>query len=302
MADHHLFEGHRQYRLHEAIGEGGQAMVYRVWDKKWNKERAIKILTVNVAKSEALRKRFQQEALLMARLEHPNILRVIDVGEVDDPSQTDPEDADLPLAERRPLKRPFIVMELMERGSLFAQVCEHGGLSPRELVEITIDLMRALGYAHQGGVVHRDVKPANIMIDHHGVRKLGDFGIAHLDKSKLTNTMDGSAMGSMLYMAPEQFKRASQVDHRADIYAVGTTMWTLARGHGHEPPPSFFAVCKMRPELLKILPEPLRAIIIKATQAEPKDRFQSTEEMIEALLALPAMDDFVPEQIGRAHV
>jgi|GEM_PF-3310029 len=285
-----LFPAGHRYELLEMIGQGGQAEVWRAHDRKFGVNRAVKILRVAPARNIGMLRRFEQEAKLMARLEHPHIVRVLEVGSVKHPDFTDPRDDKKRKKLRRPLRIPFLVMEYLDGGSVTDVVKQDGPISPRIARKITVSLLKALLYAHQNDVVHRDVKPGNVMIDRHGIYKLGDFGIAHLDDSPHTHTKTGIHFGSLPFMAPEQYKDAKSADARADLYAVGVTMWSILVAE--DPPASFYAVRELRADMmLGMIQESLRDIIVKATQERPEDRYQSADEMIDALEAVGALND-----------
>ena len=175
-------EGGR-YQLLEVIGAGGMATVYRAWDERLQVTRAVKILSPQLYRNTTIRHRFETEARTMARLYHTHIVGVHDVG-VDG-------------------ERVYIVMELVAGGSLMDHVSANGPMPVKMATEALLSLMHALKAAHASGVVHRDIKPHNIMVDHNGVLKVGDFGIAHVADENMSMTKTGSVMGTWGYMAPE---------------------------------------------------------------------------------------------------
>ncbi len=181
------------------------AGVYRAYDERLRVWRAAKVLFPEFAGKRKIRKRFEREAHTMARLEHPNLVRVVDVGHSG--------------------ALPFIVMELVPCGTLMQWVDRHGPMPERLAVDVILQVCEAVREVHRNGVVHRDIKPHNVLINELGVCKLTDFGIAQDDSEDKTKA--GSVMGTMGYMAPEQRNDASSVDERADIYGVAATLWKL---------------------------------------------------------------------------
>ena len=191
-----LAEG--RFQLLEVIGEGGMATVYRAFDQRLQRPRAIKILSPAFSQRPALRRRFLSEAQTMANLENARVVRIFDMG----------EDGD----------RVYIVMELIEGGSLVDRVRAHGPLPPRMAARVTIELCEAIQAAHEAGVIHRDIKPHNVLLTNGGELRITDFGIAQVqtdDKAGVTRT--GAVLGTWGFMAPEQKSNAKSVDARADI-------------------------------------------------------------------------------------
>jgi len=237
------------------------ATVYRAYDERLQVYRAVKVLSVKLAKHPVIQERFLNEARTMARLHHPNIVGVHDVG----------SDGD----------RSFIVMEIVEGGSLMDYVSEHGPMHARLAADATLALLSALGVAHDAGVVHRDIKPQNILISRKGRCKVTDFGIAHVadDSSDRSLTKTGSVMGTWGFMAPEQRVSARKVDGRSDVYAVGATLYTLLT---NQMPVDLFAA-EMDDSVLEGIEENLAAIIKAATRYKPDDRYDDVETMHEAV-------------------
>ncbi len=182
--------------------------MYRAWDDRLRVWRAAKVLLPEFARKKKLRKRFEREAHTMARLEHPNLVRVVDVGTSG--------------------SLPFIVMELVPCGTLMQWVDRNGPMPEAVAVDAMIQVAEGLQAVHDNGVVHRDIKPHNVLINEQGVCKITDFGIAQESEEGLTRA--GSVMGTMGYMAPEQRNDAAAVDRRADVYGFGATMWKLITG------------------------------------------------------------------------
>ncbi len=259
-----------RYRLGEVIGTGGTATVYRATDASLGVERAVKVLRVDALGAESSRARLRAEARTMARVTHPNILRVYDVG-------TD-EDAD------------FVVMELAVGGSLQDRLDHRGPLPPQVACRYALQVLGALAAAHDAGVIHRDVKPQNVLLDTHGVAMLADFGIALLaDGRESRHTQMGVAMGSMTYMPPEQRLDARGVGVGADVYAAGATLYALLTGAS---PVDLFLAAPGSVRWEDV-PEPLRPVLQRATRLVPEERWGSARAMAAALLA--AMDRLPPD-------
>ncbi|MES2641000.1 MAG: serine/threonine-protein kinase [Myxococcota bacterium] len=265
-----LAEG--RFRLLEVIGEGGMATVYRAFDLRLQRPRAVKVLSPALAQRPALRKRFLAEAQTMANLEESRVVRIFDTG----------EDGD----------RVYIVMELIEGGSLLDRVRDFGPLPPRMAAEATIQICESLQAAHDAGVIHRDIKPHNILLTRTGEIRVTDFGIAQVQTDSGDGmTRTGAIMGTWGFMAPEQKTNAKQVDVRADVYSVGATLWSLLRG---ETPPELF-MAEAEPGMLADLPEELAEVIKRATRYRREDRYLSARAMAESLRALVSMLPDDPE-------
>ncbi len=265
-----LAEG--RYRLVQVLGIGGMASVFRAFDERLQVFRAVKILSPNLAAHESLRARFQTEARTMARLHHPNIVGVHDIG----------ADGD----------RVFIVMEMVEGGSAWDYLKRHGPLPAKLAVEICLAVLNALGLAHAKGVVHRDIKPHNVLLARDGTPKVADFGIAHVaggENQGLTKT--GSVMGTWGFMAPEQRGGAKGVDARADVYAVGASLYALLTD---QMPVDLF-VAELDDDLLQAIPGVLKPIIQRSTRYRPDDRYGSTAEMAADLTEVHGRLPEVPE-------
>lgn len=268
-----LCEG--RYRILSVLGEGGMSTVYAAHDERLGVQRAVKILSPALVHHSSLRKRFEAEARTTARLRHAHIVTVHDVGS--DHGRT------------------FMVLELMTGGSLMARVEAIGPLPPRMASQALIAVLSALQYAHERGVVHRDVKPHNILVDQEGVPKLTDFGIARVLSSEEALTRTGAAIGTPAYMAPEQRGKASQVDGRADIFSAGATLYTLLTGRE----PFDIYAAELQERLFADVPALLRPIIQRATRYAPEDRYPNCAAMIADLEAIigqlpPDPEDALP--------
>jgi serine/threonine-protein kinase len=199
-----------KYRIDQVLGEGAMGVVYRAHDPAIEREVAIKTIRRELLASEgaaAMVERFRREAIAAGRLSHPGIVAVYDYGEDDGTT--------------------FIVMEYAPGESLDEHVQRRGGLPLGEIGSVMAQLLDALGYAHERGVVHRDVKPSNLLVLAGGKIKVTDFGIARIASSSLTHP--GVAMGTPTYMAPEQYSGGA-VDHRVDLFAAGVVLYQLVTG------------------------------------------------------------------------
>ena len=251
-----------RYRLLSVLGEGGMATVYRGYDTSLDIERAIKILSPAMAARPSIRKRFEEEARTMARLQHRSIVAVQDVG----------VDGD----------RVYMVMELVEGGSLMDLIERRGNpLPPVQACDAVLAILEGLEVAHKRGVVHRDIKPHNVLVTDEGEMKVTDFGIAQVsDRGGATRT--GTAMGTWAYMAPEQRSSAKHVDARADVYAVGASLYVLLT---MDEPYDLYAA-ELQEELFSKLPGGLPEVLRKACRYRPEERFASATEMRQALLTV----------------
>ncbi|MGH4034316.1 protein kinase domain-containing protein [Actinomycetota bacterium Odt1-20B] len=213
---HELSQG--RYVIQELIGKGGMAAVHRARDTALDRTVAVKSMSTELAGQQSARERFRREARAVARIGHPRVVAVHDVGE------------EALQAGQAPV--PYIVMEYVEGNPLSRLVPEQpGGMPLDEVLRITSDVLSALTASHAQGMVHRDVKPANIMVGQDGSVKVMDFGIARaFDGSGTALTGTGVTIGTPHYMAPEQFEGRSTVDGRTDLYAVGVVLVQLLTG------------------------------------------------------------------------
>ena len=195
------------YRLLEQLGAGGMATVYKAYHAAMDRYVAIKVLPQHLARDPNFRARFQQEARVIARLEHRHILPVYDVAEED--------------------SIPYLVMRYTDGGDLNNLI--GGRITTERAVELLAQVAEALGYAHRQGVIHRDVKPANVLIGRDGDALLADFGIAKIYEDTLQLTGEGNMVGTPAYMAPEQLQ-GKRVDPRTDIYALGVVLYQALTG------------------------------------------------------------------------
>jgi tetratricopeptide (TPR) repeat protein/predicted Ser/Thr protein kinase len=253
------------YRVVEQIGLGGMATVYKAYQPSMDRYVALKVLSTHLAQDATFGKRFQQEAKVIAKLEHLHILPVYDHGE---------EDGYL-----------YLVMRFIEAGTLKDRL-EKGPLSLDETCRIVNQVGSALEYAHQLGVVHRDIKPSNVLVTPQGDCYLTDFGIAKMVEGTLGLTGSG-IVGTPHYMAPEQ-SQSLKVDHRADVYAMGVVIYEMVTGRvPFDAETPFAVVMKHVTELLPLprnlrpdLPETVERVILKALAKDPADRYQSMRDLV----------------------
>ena len=245
-----------RYVLVRPIAEGGTAVVHLGWDSWDHAWRAVKTLLPEYSSRASLRHRFEVEARTMSMLDHASIVKVYDAGIDDDTA--------------------YMVMEFAEGGSVVDWVERYGPMPPRMAVEVALALCAGVGAAHEQGIIHRDVKPQNLLIATDGTCKVTDFGIAQVVEDTRV-TMTGTVMGTIGYMAPEQHESAKHTDERADIYSVAATLFTVAKGEAATH--LFMADDKD----FEGLPESLVEVIRKGAQYRRDARYQSIPEMVAAL-------------------
>lgn len=256
----------RRYRIIKVIGIGGMAVVFEAQDLLMRRSVAVKMLKDEINNDVQSVKRFINESKAVAMLSHPNIVNIYDVSVKEN------------------LK--YIVMELVEGITLKNYILKKGVLGFHEIISITEQILLALDHAHQKGIVHRDIKPQNIMMLKNGVIKVADFGIAKLPNAE-TVTMTDKAIGTVFYISPEQAS-GKQIDRRSDIYSLGVTMYEMATGKLPFVADSPVTVAIMqvknraRPprELNPALPVGLEQIIMGAMEKSPDNRFQSAAQML----------------------
>ncbi|MCH8103374.1 MAG: protein kinase, partial [Chloroflexi bacterium] len=257
-----------QYRIVEEIATGAQGVIYRAFDEVNNRLVAIKIPELGRGTPEAFIERFRREAEVMSSIDHPNVVKIYDVGVEDG--------------------RHYLVMELMP-GSLFSLIESGEPLPVASAVRFAIQIADGLSAAHSAGVVHRDIKPQNVLIDADGVAKVTDFGIARGEMMP-TMTATGAMMGTPYYMSPEQ-AAGEQADSRSDIYSMGCVLYQMLTGELVFDAPTPLAVLRMHideaptpvRELRGDIPPAIAAVVMRALRKDPDDRFQTAAEMAEAL-------------------
>ncbi|MBW3548488.1 MAG: Stk1 family PASTA domain-containing Ser/Thr kinase [Actinobacteria bacterium] len=292
MADQeqHVFSS--RYELHRRIARGGMADVFLARDSLLDRPVALKVLFPEFATDPSFVQRFRREARAAANLSHPNIVSVYDWGEEDGTY--------------------FIVMEYVEGRSLAQIIRDEGRLHPDRAADVTSDIAAALGFAHRNGVVHRDVKPGNVIISPSGQVKVADFGIARAISTQENLTQAGTVMGTAAYFSPEQ-ARGEKVDPRSDVYSLGVVLYEMLTGRppftGDSPVAVAYKHVQETPrpprERNADIPADLDAIVLRAMAKNADDRYPSAEDLrsdlrrfrqgatVEAatVLAAPAADD-----------
>lgn len=250
------------YKVEKILGDGGTGRVLLVRHRVLGL-RAMKLVHSRLLQHRVIRERFDNEARVMAALNHPNVVKVHDMGEVNG--------------------HPYIVMDFLEGGTLEDHLGEFGAMPPKQTVRVAVAILRGLQAAHDAGVVHRDIKPGNILFDALGTPKIADFGIARVDEGTRSLTREGSTMGTYAYMPPEQLAGEFElVDHRADIHAVGVTLYVMLTC-GKLGQEAFFHQIKKYPGRLDSIPNVLQAVIRIATSEKPESRFSTAAAMADEL-------------------
>ena len=258
-----------RYKILDKIGSGGMANVYLATDLILEREVAVKMMALDFQDDKDSLRRFRREALSTTELTHPNIVNIFDVGEGD---------------------HPYIVMEHVDGMDLKQYIRDNHPIPYQKAIDIMGQILSGIAYAHNNDVIHRDIKPHNILVDHDGNIKITDFGIAvALSQNSITQT--NSLLGSVQYISPEQ-ARGNIVTKQSDIYSLGIVLYELLTGsvpfegesavsialkHFQTPIPSLR-------EFDSRLPQPLENVVLKATAKEPKNRYESVNEMREDLM------------------
>ena len=257
-----------RYRVIRRLGSGGMADVYLAEDTQLGRKVALKLLYRRFAEDAEFVERFRREASSAAGLQHPNVVQVFDRGQWDGTY--------------------YIAMEYLEGRNLKEVVREHGALDPALAVDLVLQILKAARFAHRRGIVHRDIKPHNVIVDDEGRAKVTDFGIARAGASDMTET--GSIMGTAQYLSPEQ-AQGQPVDARADLYSIGIVLYELLTGTL-----PFDAESAVTIALKQVSEEPipptarnpavppaLDAVVLRAMRKDPADRYQDAAAFIEAL-------------------
>ena len=256
-----------RYEIMEQIGMGGMARVFRALDHRLNRQVAVKILREDLAEDAELRRRFHEESQAVAMLSHPNIVAVYDVSRSSD--------------------LEYIVMELIDGITLKQYMQKKGNkLNWREALHFITQIVKALGHAHSRGIIHRDIKPHNIMVLRDGSVKVADFGIARV-ASGGHSTLTQEALGSVHYISPEQ-ARGSHIDARSDLYSAGVVLYEMITGRlpfeGDTPVSVAIQHINSIPlsprEIDPAIPEALEAITMKAMAPDPDNRYLSADDML----------------------
>lgn len=255
-----------RYEIQEIIGVGGMAVVYKAYDNIDDRIVAVKILKEEFLANEEFRRRFKNESKAIAVLSHPNIVKVYDVSYGD--------------------RIQYIVMECVDGITLKEYIQQQGVINYKEAVFFVTQILRALQHAHDKGIVHRDIKPQNIMLLENGAIKVTDFGIARFSRSE-TRTMTDSTIGSVHYISPEQ-ARGYITDDKADIYSVGVMLYEMLTGKLPFESDNTVSVAIMQlqqdpvkpRDINPSIPVGLEQIVLKAMQKNVNDRYQSAAEML----------------------
>ncbi len=264
-----------RYHILEQIGEGGMAIVYKAFDTRLETEVAIKVIRTDQlapAILERALKRFEREAKALARLTHANIVNVTDYGEDEG--------------------FPYLAMPYLPGGTLKEKLRDDGKMEWQAAARLLLPVAKALAYAHDEEMIHRDVKPANILITSSGDPMLTDFGIAKIIDDEATMDLTGTraTVGTPEYMAPEQVT-AKTVDHRADIYALGVVLYEMVTGRKPfqaDTPMAVLVKLSSEPlprptEFLPKLPQAVEQVLLKALAKDPNNRYQNMRELVVAL-------------------
>lgn len=271
-----------RYQINGFIGEGGMSRVWRAQDLNTGKTVAVKVLREEYSEDESFIRRFDREAQAASRMSHPNIVNLLDVG-------TEPDGT------------RYLVMEYVQGKTLKRFIQESGALRPEIAAQIIIRVLAAVQHAHQNGVVHRDVKPQNILIDKEGTVKVADFGIARVANAQTVNQSDESVMGSVYYFSPEQ-ARGAMADARSDIYSVGVVFYEMLTGKvpftGDTPVAIAMQHLQSEPvppaEANPAVSSALDFVVMHAMEKRPRRRYQTAEEMLrDVRLALEHPDTIV---------
>jgi eukaryotic-like serine/threonine-protein kinase len=259
-----------RYAVERTLGTGGMAVVYLARDEELGRQVAIKVLDGRFTGDGEFRERFVREARMAARLAHPNIVSIYDAGEEDG--------------------RPFIVMECVDGSTLGEEVARRKRLPPHEVVDLGLQACGGLAHAHDSGLVHRDVKPQNLLLREDGVLKVADFGIARsADATQLTQV--GTVLGTVQYLSPEQ-AAGEQVTAAADLYSLGAVLYELLTG---QPPRSFESLAQLGAghgepiapvhELAPEVPAPLEDVVMRCLAKNPDYRPKSAAALAHELAA-----------------
>ena len=261
-----------RYRLERRLGHGGMASVFLARDSELDRPVAVKLLGENVAGDKGLRERFVREARLAARLSHPNVVSIYDAGADDG--------------------RPYIVMEYVE-GETLADLLARGPLQPEEARQLALQACRGLAHAHDAGLIHRDIKPQNLLLRSDGTLKIADFGIARAAEGTAL-TQAGTVLGTAAYLSPEQ-ALGEEVTAATDIYSLGAVLYELLTGRPPLEPESLadLADKQRRPSIAPVrepaphVPRDLEDVVMRCLARNPEYRPRSAAELERELASGP---------------
>ncbi|MFF5551376.1 Stk1 family PASTA domain-containing Ser/Thr kinase [Streptomyces olivaceoviridis] len=282
-----------RYQLRDLLGEGGMASVHLAYDAVLDRQVAIKTLHTELGREQAFRERFRREAQAVAKLTHTNIVSVFDTGE----------------DELNGMATPYIVMEYVEGrplGSVLEEdIRQYGAMPADKALKVTADVLAALEISHEKGLVHRDIKPGNVMVTRRGVVKVMDFGIARAMQSGVTSmTQTGMVVGTPQYLSPEQ-ALGRGVDARSDLYSVGIMLFQLVTGRlpfdADSPLAIAYAHVQEEPvapsSVNRALPPAVDALVARALRKNPNERFPTAESMRDECLRIAASFQAAPPSI-----
>lgn len=259
------------YDLMEKIAEGGMGAIWRARDRRNGQVVAIKIMPPHMAANPVLLKRFEQEFKAASRLDHPNVVRALDYGDTG--------------------SSPFLVMEFVEGESLGQKLEREGKMTEAEAIKVIAQVAQGLHRAHKQGLIHRDVKPDNVLLRNDGMAKLADLGLVKESETDLNLTKTGRGLGTPHFMAPEQFRNAKGADVRCDVYSLGATLYVMVTGElpfrSSGPLDAWMKKIQndlVEPrELVPSISERLNWAILRAMSADPEQRPKTCREFIEDL-------------------
>lgn len=280
------------YQVIGQLGHGGMATVYKAYHPRLDRNVAIKVMHKAFTEDAGFIARFEREAQIVAKLEHPHIVPVYDFNEIDG--------------------QPYLVMKFIE-GQTLKRVLSNGPMPLPEIIRVMDDMAGALTYAHEHGVLHRDIKPSNIVIDNNGVPFLTDFGLARVTKAGASTLSADMILGTPQYISPEQASGQSELDPRTDIYSLGVILYEMVVGRVPFNADTPYAVVHdhiytelPRPSVINpAVPPQVEAVLMKALAKKPADRYNTAIEMMTAfkqacaeagLTALPDNRDKVAQQ------
>jgi serine/threonine protein kinase len=276
------------YEINRKLSQGGQAVVYLAKHAGTKRLVALKVLPSFVSRNPEFLRRFRREAALAAKLDHPNIVRVYDSGVAKG--------------------LYYIALEYVE-GQTLTEMLEHGPLSELQLIEIALALLEALDHAHGHRVLHRDVKPGNVLVTRTGVVKLTDFGLAKFETTDTVQTTEGTLIGTPAYISPEQTYGRLDIDPRSDLYSLGSVIFHMATGRPPFQGESWFDVIDQHrrvepPSIQSLNPNispALDAVVLRALSKRPERRHQTAREMAHDLRQVREAVRVLHDTHGDAH-